>query len=283
VSDCPNVFYYRRNEVVNTDQYMFEDTVNWGNHSNIGGGRSVFMAATRVLFLLGIRKLYLLGVDFYMDKNTHYHFPQHRNNGSIRGNMSTYDSMVKWFGDLKPIFDELGFEVYNCNPESRLTVFPHVSFDDAINDATAKLPPVEKEATDGMYTRQAEKEKKEKQRAAKAIARKYTDDDRKEIKIKLDEKRKELDKAKEAVYQYCIGIYPEYSGELYNWAHKLKQPATDFLAKMVDDVKEAVENNTKPDDEVLAGLYECKINEKKVREDFKAAEAKKNEIWGIVK
>jgi hypothetical protein len=107
VGDCPNVVYYRRNEVVNTKQYIFEDTLNWGNHSDVGGGRSVFMAAVRIMYLLGIRKLFLLGVDFKMSKNYHYHFAQGRHSGSVNGNNSTYKSMMKWFGELQEQFLDL--------------------------------------------------------------------------------------------------------------------------------------------------------------------------------
>jgi hypothetical protein len=37
VGECPNIAYYKRNERFKADQYLWEDTINWGNHTNLGG------------------------------------------------------------------------------------------------------------------------------------------------------------------------------------------------------------------------------------------------------
>jgi hypothetical protein len=66
VGDCPNVIEYRRNEKFHAPRWLYEDTINWGNHTKYGGGRSVMLAAFRIVFLLGFRRVYLLGVDFEM-------------------------------------------------------------------------------------------------------------------------------------------------------------------------------------------------------------------------
>ena len=79
VGDCPNMVYYKRNEKFDANKFLFEDTFNWGNHKDFGGGRSVMLVAVRLLFHLGIRNLYLLGADLKMDDNTKYHFDQDRN------------------------------------------------------------------------------------------------------------------------------------------------------------------------------------------------------------
>lgn len=278
VGDCPNVIYYRRNEVVNTDQYMFEDTINWGNHSNVGGGRSVFMAAVRILYLIGIRNLYLLGVDLHMDDKHKYHFPQDRNKGSINGNMSTYRSMKNWFSELKPIFDSLDFKVYNCNPDSALRVFPFIDFKEAIDLATDKMPKNEK--TDGMYTRKAEEKKKQELVKAKKVADKYTDEDRKISKEKLDGFRKELDDAKENQNIILQRLFPDNTREAYLWAHKLKRPSNDKMAAIYDMLK-------KMDKELMGDEYfelynsQVLINEARVR--FREYEKEKNKIHGVVR
>ena len=156
VGDCPNVWYYRRNEHFIADQYLLEDTFNWGNHKDFGGGRSIMLAAVRMLYHLGVRTIYLLGCDFKMDKDTKYHFEQDRSDSSIKGNMSTYKQLSERFKQLKSIFDDEGLSVYNCNKDSGLKVFPFIDIKEAINNAT-KLMPVDiaNERTTGLYDRQA--------------------------------------------------------------------------------------------------------------------------------
>jgi hypothetical protein len=181
VGQCPNVFYYRRNEHFQAEQFLLEDTFNWGNHSNLChcgywrpdhkkagkkvtvcpecgqrefGSRSVFLPAIRMLYFLGVRTVFLLGCDFKMEMGKkNYHFDQDRSKGSVRGNNSSYKMLQKRFSELKPIFEKLGFCVFNCNPESHLEVFPKVAFTDAVRVATAAMPDTENERTDGLYDR----------------------------------------------------------------------------------------------------------------------------------
>lgn len=220
VGDCPNVIYFRRNEDFVAEQFLFEDTINWGNHTEKQdaygqkGGRSVFFAAMRQLFHLGIRRLYLLGVDFNMSENQKYHFEQDRHKGSINGNNSSYKIMMKRFEALKPFMDEHGFEVFNCNPDSALKVFPFKSFDDAWAEATSEMPvSIAKERTEGLYDRthkqeQAAKEALKKEglpvddKIIKDVVKspgKFPDEVKVKVKAELDRKRHELDLAKKAL------------------------------------------------------------------------------------
>jgi hypothetical protein len=273
VGDCPNVFYYRRNEVVNTSNYLFEDKINWGNHSKVGGGRSVFLAATRILYLLGIRNLFLLGVDFYMDKSKeskdgtggNYSFPQPRSVGSINGNNSTYASMMKWFGKMRKIFDEVGFKVYNCNPKSRLNVFPMIEFTEAIDLSLKNFPRVKSEKTLGMYTRKADVEKEAKVIEAKKIASQYNEDDKTKIKTLLDARRKDLTDAKTRTKEALRKVHPEI--------------ITD------EDVLKFTKSwsSNKPTDPKYMESYNFKMEEERVRKIFKDVEIEKNKVWGIVK
>ncbi len=163
VGDCPNVLFFKRNEYFNAERYLFENTINWGNHGDIGGGRSVMLAAIRLLYILGIRNVYLLGCDFSMSETRKYHFEQDRSNGSIKGNNETYKKLIERFGQLKPIFDKVGFHVYNCNFESGLKCFPFISVEDAVKNASTMMPKdIKNERTAGLYDRKAEEKKKEK-------------------------------------------------------------------------------------------------------------------------
>ena len=160
VGECPNVVGYRRNEKFVADRFLFEDSINWGCHKDYGGGRSVMLPALRILFLLGFRKVYLLGCDFTMSEEYTYHFDEQRGKGAVNCNMSTYKRLKdEYFPQLKPFLDAEGFEVYNCNPDSGLKTFPHVSFQDAIKEASSDLGDVTTERTWGMYSKPSEKSK----------------------------------------------------------------------------------------------------------------------------
>jgi hypothetical protein len=156
VGDCPNVWYYRRNEHFVADQYLFEDTINWGNHTDLGGGRSVMLAAMRILFLLGIRRIFLLGVDFKMSADSRYHFEQNRSRSSIKGNNTTYRFLEQRFRLLRPIFERHGLQVFNCNCESGLKAFDYLPFEEACRVARESLPEnLAEEPTEGLYEREA--------------------------------------------------------------------------------------------------------------------------------
>lgn len=158
VRECPNVLFYRRNEKFESSRFLFECTFNWGDHSQWGGGRSVMLVALRILFLLGFREVYLLGCDLVMDETHKYHFNEERTKGAQKGNMSTYQKMIDiYFPQLKPYFDKFGFHVYNCNPESRLKIFPHLPYEEAVRRATSKMGDVNNELSSGMYRTWEEK------------------------------------------------------------------------------------------------------------------------------
>lgn len=187
VGDCPNVLFYRRNEVFNAEQFLFEDTINWGNHSELGGGRSVLLVALRLMFFLGVRTVFLLGVDFEMSPDKKYHFAQDRTQQSINNNNETFRLLIERFTLLKSIFEKYNFNVFNCNKESKLTVFPFIDFEEAVKIATQEMPlDIANERTEGLYDRKASEK----------------DDKKKKVKEILDNKRKILDECKSQLQQY---------------------------------------------------------------------------------
>jgi len=162
VGDCPNVIGIRRNEKFVAQRFLFEDCVNWGNHKDYGGCRSVMLSALRVIFLLGFRNVYLLGCDLKMSETQTYHFDEQRNKGAVNCNNNTYKRLInEYFPQLKPYFEAEGFNVYNCNPDSAVPkeVFPYVSVEDAVRMATEALGDVEHERTYGLYSKPEERNK----------------------------------------------------------------------------------------------------------------------------
>lgn len=160
VGQCPNVIYYHRNEKFVADRFLFEDTINWGNSGDNGGGRSVMLPVIRIAFLLGFRTIYLLGADFKMSSDYTYHFDEQRSKGAVNCNMSTYDRLKsEYLPQLKPYLDAEGVQIFNCNPESELGVFDYMPYEQAIANASAPLGDVDNERTWGMYSKPEERQK----------------------------------------------------------------------------------------------------------------------------
>ncbi len=144
----PNVVGFRRNERFVASQYLTEQTINWGNHSDLGGGRSCMLSAVRIIHLLGFKKLYLLGCDFNMSETARYFFDEERTTGAIKGNNSSYGLLIDRFTQLQEFFLKDGFQVFNCNPDSALKAFPTADFDQAIDSVL--IDPTT--SARGMYT-----------------------------------------------------------------------------------------------------------------------------------
>lgn len=213
VRECPNMVYYRRNEHFRADQFLWEDTFNWGNHKDLGGGRSVFLVAVRLLYLLGIRRVYLLGVDLDMSQEKKYSFDQDRSPGSIRGNNSTYEMLQERFTALRPIFEQEGFHVFNCNPNSKLTAFDHKPFPEAMEECLTSFGlgrkiDIARENTKGLYDRE-DNEKKKREAEARAelkdaepfagivAAEPFPPEERADAKARLDAARAVLEEEKQ--------------------------------------------------------------------------------------
>lgn len=160
VNQCPSVFGIERNERFNAEIFLSEKTFNWGDHKNYGGCRSVMLIAIKLLYYMGIREIFLLGCDFYMDDKYAYHFPQERSKQALNNNNRTYTKMIERFEALKPIFDSVGFKIYNCNHQSKLKTFPFISFEDAMLMVHNKFNiDIMNERVDGLYDREAKLKK----------------------------------------------------------------------------------------------------------------------------
>jgi hypothetical protein len=158
VGDMPSVFGFRRNEAFIAEQFLHEDTFNWGNHGDrtdaygFRGCRSVMLVAVRLMFYLGVRTLYLLGCDFKMQTGVqNYAFEQDRSRSAVRNNNHTFEALNVRFRHLLPYFEREGFQIYNCTPNSGLIPFEHLDYREAVNQALDRVP--NKIVTGGMYDR----------------------------------------------------------------------------------------------------------------------------------
>jgi hypothetical protein len=153
--DCPNVVYYKRNELFNAETFLTEDTINWGCSKENGGCRSVMLAAIRIIHLLGFNKVFLLGCNFKMDDQNKYAFAQDRTQGSMSSNNRAYRILNTRFDLLRPVFEKVGFYIFNCTPDSGLKSFDYLSYNTAIKIALKDFPDTETERSEGMYDRKA--------------------------------------------------------------------------------------------------------------------------------
>ncbi|GAF73345.1 unnamed protein product, partial [marine sediment metagenome] len=151
VQDCPNVIHIGRNSHFQAPTFLTEDTINWGNNKDYGGGRSVMIAAIKIMYILGIRRIYLLGTDFKMTENYRYHFEEQRTKNAVRNNQATYMRMISFFTQLSPYFKKANYQIFNCTQGSELTCFPYMQLDEAIKRETENIPDPETEETLNMY------------------------------------------------------------------------------------------------------------------------------------
>ncbi len=150
---CPNIVFFESDLKFRAANFLTDESVSWGD-KDTDGGRSVMLAALKILYHLGVGNVFLLGVDFRMSADYAYHFPQQRGKSSVEGNLKSYKRLGGHFELLRPMFEEEGFYVWNCNPDSNLKAFPFCSFEDAVKFATLGMPSsIAKESSEGLYDR----------------------------------------------------------------------------------------------------------------------------------
>lgn len=142
----PGVLQYRRNAYFNPETWLYEDSINWGNSqkSQLSNRQphdlNVMFSVLRLCFYLGFRNVYLLGCDWHMTPDKPYSGPQAKHVGGCMSNNVKYAKVGHMLDLLKPRFDEAGYRVFNCNPNSQLTTFPFLAYDDAVGLATDGVP-----------------------------------------------------------------------------------------------------------------------------------------------
>lgn len=154
---CPNLFVFEASVGFSADDFLTDSRVCLGNPLEEGGGRSVLLSALKVLYSLGVSRIFLLGVDFRMDSGTPYHFEESVSRRHIEANNRAYPKIARYLDELAPRFAAAGVEIWNCQPGSALTAFPHLPLDQAVNLALRDFPrDLEKERTRGLYGRNGE-------------------------------------------------------------------------------------------------------------------------------
>jgi len=143
----PNVIGIDTNDNFDPGSWLSEPSINTGNGEGASTRngwpccRSVIFAALKIAYSLGFGTVYLVGCDFRYDTNCPYSFPEAAKTPPAVIDPGTagspYQKMAAMLNLLVPRFRFAKFSVFNTNPDSLLAAFPHRSFVDAIDSATA--------------------------------------------------------------------------------------------------------------------------------------------------
>jgi len=150
VSDCPNVWGFRRESWLTPDDQFFLSTgACWGNQ-NIGVKRTgqpktvnTMFLAMRLLRYLGAKRVFLIGCDFRMASDYGYAFPQaiehkrpRKKKVPVLWDNPQYSVANDWLCEMqqKNVFGRFGIEFFNCFQESSLRAFPFVPFEKALDE-----------------------------------------------------------------------------------------------------------------------------------------------------
>jgi len=157
--NCPNVHTFARDEQFEAGKFFRGPEVNWGCCAKLGGGRSVMLAALRILVLLGFKDIYLVGVDLDMRKEEPYHFQEGRVDRAIANNTRTFNRLAKEY--LPAIVAEaksIGVGIWTCKEGGRTAFLPYMQFSDAVGKCQRDAGgPFDSIQTAGLYVKPSRK------------------------------------------------------------------------------------------------------------------------------
>lgn len=111
----------KRMEGISTDSSF----VCWNYNS---GAASISIAAN-----LGAKRIFLLGFDMKLDESHHQHWHDVYNRlGSNKPNTPPFVTHLRGFPQIAKDAKARGIEIYNCNPDSAITVFPKCNVKDIL-------------------------------------------------------------------------------------------------------------------------------------------------------
>lgn len=134
ISECPGVRYFLRNGCFSPWRFLSERTVNWGSESPWGSGRSVMLAALKLLWYFGVRRVVLLGCDFHMTPEKPYAHSATKDERGCASNNDKFRILDGRLGMLRPTLEAAGMVIVNATAGSRLGAFERVRLVDELGD-----------------------------------------------------------------------------------------------------------------------------------------------------
>lgn len=163
-TDAPNCWFLSNTATFDENTWFTEKHANWGGAVEglkpEGGFRVSMIGALRTLYYLGFQEVYLLGCDWEMPLNMGkeaYAWEENRAQQVREKNNDMYNWIEGVLKKLQPGFEKANFQVYNCNKHSKLSLFPFIEYEDAIERCV--FP--ELEETRGWYDVPNEETKKQ--------------------------------------------------------------------------------------------------------------------------
>ncbi len=103
----------------------------WDLCEGIYSGYTISYFGLQLAIYLGFKEIYFLGLDLNNDgENTHF-FGYDYN--SKDHNTSEYPKMIECFVNIKDELVKRDIKVFNCSPNSKLTCFPYMDYETAVN------------------------------------------------------------------------------------------------------------------------------------------------------
>lgn len=140
VGHHPATLFFLRNARFDPWRFLTERTVNWGSDADLGGGRSVMLAALKLLWYFGASRVVLLGADFKMDAANPYAHSAPKDEKGCASNNSKFAVLEKRFALLRHTFEANNFAVVNATEGSALTAFERVDLDDELDRLSLSVP-----------------------------------------------------------------------------------------------------------------------------------------------
>lgn len=134
VKEHPTLFFYSAAEPVTLESFFSEapEFVWW---------KSVFPIALQLCWRLGARRVYLVGCGFSNRGGETYAWDTELTERQSDYSQRTYNDDIRRLARLKPLFDQRGFEVFSCTPNSRAnSILPFITLHDAIKRESAATP-----------------------------------------------------------------------------------------------------------------------------------------------
>jgi hypothetical protein len=94
----------------------------------------------RLAYWLGVRRLIIVGADFHMSPRKPYGFAQAKESTACGSNNTTYGLLDRWFAELRPHAERVGFQIFNATDGGNLDAFPRIGFDAAVDMALEGIP-----------------------------------------------------------------------------------------------------------------------------------------------
>lgn len=143
VVDCPNVAFFRRFDGFIPDAFFDMPVCGWGTSKDtadalgIRNSRTVMLAAIWLAVNLGFSTINLVGVDFKMEPEKPYAFGESKDAAGIRSNNHMYRTLTRRLTAVLPALARRRVTIFNANPSSNLTLFPHKPFTQMIEEASS--------------------------------------------------------------------------------------------------------------------------------------------------